>query len=193
MFRLGRLWAAFQATENSFPEEFEESGVMARVDLEAMIADTLFERGHRRAPGGWGEPGRPGRDGVSGYAAARDVYEAVIVNYRLHPRAPHALVQYGICSVELKDLESAEGAFRQVIREYLRSDAVVEARIRLAQTLLRKYRHAHDLPDAVRHEVNQLLADAGYDQEAIARFQGQNIRPDRATPPSAALSILSIR
>ncbi len=130
-FRLGRLWEAYKAVEQSFPESFEPKAVAERTALEYQIALGLMRFGNELAPNAAAD----GRD-LTGYEAASRVFHAIVYNDARAVESPFALVGEGDCLAEIGDWPGAQKAYRRFLREHARHEMAAEVKAALARALV---------------------------------------------------------
>jgi len=130
-FRLGRLWEAFEAIEQSFPPAFEPQAVAERVALEYQIAVCLMRYGAQQVPDAFADD-KP----LTGYEAASRVFRAIVYNDARAAQAPLALLGEGDCLGESGDWQGAQKAYRRFLREHPRHELAAEAKAALARALV---------------------------------------------------------
>jgi len=193
--RCGRYWQAFLAVENSFPvlpagQVPEASRIKARITLEKHIADALYDLGLRPIPGAEkGEKDIP----INGYAGARQIYRAIVVNDRLSKVAPESYLRYAECALKMGDKQDAEDAYRSIIyRDFSAHPIADQARAALVRLILDKYKgKTEDIPRDVRVELDALqrVVRINAEGEDFERNMSSPVGQYQETPSQTALRL----
>lgn len=139
----GNLWKAFLAVESSFPTKDEllalpndrrGAELERRLKIEMRLAAALAELGSAPAPDATARDGKP----LNGYAAAAEVYHAIVYNNPRTAYARQALVRRGDCLRRNRDYDAAEKSYRLLINSFPGTPEVAEANIALAALLAEK-------------------------------------------------------
>lgn len=139
----GNFWKAFLAVESSFPKKEEllalpndrrGAELERRLKIETRLAAALAGLGAAPAPDATARDGKP----LNGFAAAAEVYQAIVYNNPQTTYARQALVKRGDCLRRNREFAAAEKSYRLLINTFPGTPEVAEANIALASLLAEK-------------------------------------------------------